>query len=90
LLKKLLINFKRKLKRTNISTLIATTILETPSDNSEFMILKSNTLNKKDSEKNGDAPTRFFSNSLKDKSQKTKLMKKKSLPMKSVMKKLLN
>jgi hypothetical protein len=65
-------------------------ILETPSDNSESTILKFSISRKKDLRKNGDVPTRFSSNTLKTKSQKTKPMKGKLLPMKSAMKESLN
>ena len=87
---RLLINYKKKLIKTSTSTPTAMMILETPSDNSEYTISKFSTSRKKGLRKNGDVLTRFSSNTLRNKSQKTKAMKRKSLPMKSVMKKSLN
>lgn len=78
-----------KLIQTKILILKVINISEQLSDHYKFMILKLTFWNKEDFLNHGDVQIKFSSNILKAKNLKIKSMRKRLLPMKSVMKKLL-
>lgn len=78
-----------KLIQIKILILKVINISEQLSDHYKFMILKLTFWNKEDFLNHGDVQIKFSSNILKAKNLKIKSMRKRLLPMKSVMKKLL-